>query len=470
MLPAGGLGTSPTVDLSLLRAHLVARLKDLTEPDPRRVRTIHESWSDRLPALVDFLQRELPTATTGPQALSMGKLILDLVVPNYDAPEELVERLEAERLLRSFNWENYDVARYAAENQLTRLSEQLRPERTLLAKTLLRLTGREATRWLLTIETERSTGAFDGWRTSRELLRELLSGVRQLFNHDNDELYFPYDERTLKRLSRMGVARAFTEEGEVRLYEVDPTMRDLIEETLSDDAWRAAVRAALGDETQRIVSGGAGTRVRATSELSRIVTHEVRNALVPVRHHATALLATEQGERDRVEKVLRGVNRVLHFVDELVTISEAVTTDRMKTSLGAFLEEAIGPLDGAERLIIAFAEQNLELPREPLARALRNVVQNALQLTSPPTAVDLTASIRDGQLVLAVDDGGTGVPPELRERVFEDGFTTREGGSGYGLAMTRRILTELGGSVRCEPSPLGGARFVLAIPLTEPTS
>ena len=116
-----------------------------------------------------------------------------------------------------------------------------------------------------------------------------------------------------------------------------------------------------------------------------------------------------------------------------------------------------------------FDDQDLELPREPLARALRNVVQNALQLTAPPAAVDLQVLFRDGYLLFQVDDGGPGVPVHLRERVFEDGFTTREGGSGYGLAMTRRILTELGGWVRCEASPLGGARFVLALPLSEPT-
>lgn len=423
--------------------------------------------------LADFLQRELPTGTTPRKALSVGKLILDvaLYVPAKGAS---IDRLEAERLYAAFSSERVDVGRYSVENQLTRLTEQLQPERTTLANTLLRLSGREATKWLLIIETERSTGLRDPWRASRELLGQLLKGLEQEFDSENAEFYWPASKPTLDRLVRMGVAQPFRneEEGEIWKYEIRQAMRDLVAAILTDDPWRAAVRAALGDETQHIISGGDGAKLSATSDLSRIVTHEVRNALVPVRHHATALLAamTDPAERNRVDKVLRGVNRVLRFAEELVTISEAVSPDRLKTQLGSFLQEAIGPLDGGERVVLHFEERTLDLPREPLARALRNVVQNALQLAPAPSPVEIEVAVSEGQLVFEVLDRGPGVSSADLERVFEDGFTTRTGGSGFGLAMTRKILNELGGSVWCGPRPLGGARFVLALPLTEPKS
>ena len=446
------------------------------------MRALHEAWSDRLPALVDFLERQLPAGTTTGQALEAGKLILDVAL-RFPAKRESIERLEAERLRAAFNSERpsgglasqtSDVARYSMENQLIRLTEQLQPERTALANTLLRLSGREATKWLLIIETERSTGLHDEWRASRELLRSLVFGITQKFDSENAEFFWPVSSATLKRLHQMGVARALwnEEEGEVWKYEIQSPVGDMVDAILTDEPWRAAVRAALGDETQHIISGGDGTKLSATSDLSRIVTHEVRNALVPVRHHATSLLAsiTEPAARDRVDRVLLGVNRVLRFAEELVTISEAVTPDRLKTQLGSFLQEAIGPLDGGERVVLRFQEQLLELPREPLSRALRNVVQNALQLAPAASSVEIEVTVSAGQLVVAVLDRGPGVPPADLERVFEDGFTTRTGGSGFGLAMTRRILTELGGSVHCEARPGGGARFVLALPITEPTS
>lgn len=458
------------IDPAALRTHLLARLKRL--PDGQGVRSLHESWSERLAGLADFLRRELPATTTTKEALSVGKRILEVAIPIPGPPKRTsIEDLEARRLLSTFDWEGFDIARYAAENRLTRLTEEFTLERTLLATTFLRLSGRDAVRWLLTVETERSTGPWDNWSVSRDVLGELLTGLTEHSEDDTGEMLLPCSAKTLKRLVRMGVATTHGGESEGRQYEIRASMTGLVGETLADDPWRATVRAALGDETQSIIASAPGANLRATSELSRIVTHEVRNALVPVRHHATALRdgAVESGVRDRANKVLSGVNRVLHFVEELVTISEAVATDRMKTTLLSFLSEAIGPLEGSERVVFTLEDQELELPREPLARALRNVVQNALQLTSHPAPIGIEASVVEGSLLLEVEDGGKGVPAHLRERIFEDGFTTRDGGSGFGLSMTRRILTELGGSVRCEASSLGGARFVLAIPLSEPT-
>lgn len=69
---------------------------------------------------------------------------------------------------------------------------------------------------------------------------------------------------------------------------------------------------------------------------------------------------------------------------------------------------------------------------------------------------------------IVVDDGGPGVPPDLRARVFDDGFTTRPGGSGFGLAFLRRVVErELHGRVSCSEADLGGARFTISIPDSE---
>lgn len=69
---------------------------------------------------------------------------------------------------------------------------------------------------------------------------------------------------------------------------------------------------------------------------------------------------------------------------------------------------------------------------------------------------------------VTVDDGGRGVPAEARERVFQEGYTTRSDGSGYGLAYVRRVVAdELRGRVWCEESELGGARFVIELPEAE---
>jgi two-component system sensor histidine kinase HydH len=66
---------------------------------------------------------------------------------------------------------------------------------------------------------------------------------------------------------------------------------------------------------------------------------------------------------------------------------------------------------------------------------------------------------------VVVTDTGSGIPPENLDRVFDPYFTTKEDGTGLGLALARRIILEHRGSIRAENGPGGGARFVIVVPI-----
>ena len=71
-----------------------------------------------------------------------------------------------------------------------------------------------------------------------------------------------------------------------------------------------------------------------------------------------------------------------------------------------------------------------------------------------------------GFVEVSIDDNGPGIPVERREAVFAEGVSFRPEGTGLGLALVREVAVEdLGGSVRVDDSALGGARFVLRIPI-----
>jgi len=67
-------------------------------------------------------------------------------------------------------------------------------------------------------------------------------------------------------------------------------------------------------------------------------------------------------------------------------------------------------------------------------------------------------------VAIRVDDDGSGVPPEARDRIFEPFFTTKAQGSGLGLSIVHAIVTQHGGRIGVEDSPEGGARFSLILP------
>ena len=106
-----------------------------------------------------------------------------------------------------------------------------------------------------------------------------------------------------------------------------------------------------------------------------------------------------------------------------------------------------------------------------LRRTLRNLLENARRYGTSDIQVHVNNTTHGSQcfVQLSVCDRGPGVPPDLRERIFEPfyrlpGASEREGGVGLGLALVRSIVTRHGGQVRCEDREGGGARFVVELP------
>ncbi|MBK7874611.1 MAG: hypothetical protein IPJ77_02490 [Planctomycetes bacterium] len=107
--------------------------------------------------------------------------------------------------------------------------------------------------------------------------------------------------------------------------------------------------------------------------------------------------------------------------------------------------------------------------REALLRAVRNITANAIQWSERGARVEVRIEGRDDELIVTVDDAGPGVPEELRERIYEPFFRGpsargRRIGYGLGLALARTAVEEQGGTISIDRSPLGGARFRLALP------
>jgi two-component system, NtrC family, sensor histidine kinase HydH len=110
---------------------------------------------------------------------------------------------------------------------------------------------------------------------------------------------------------------------------------------------------------------------------------------------------------------------------------------------------------------------------ERLRQVLVNLGLNALDAARPgglvrvscrtvPPAPDLPGA--GPQVAILVDDSGSGVPADARDRIFEPFFTTKAQGSGLGLSIVHAIVTQHGGRIRVEESPEGGARFALTLP------
>jgi len=241
--------------------------------------------------------------------------------------------------------------------------------------------------------------------------------------------------------------------------EVAELARTLDEMLRALDVARAETEATLGRQRQFVADAS----------------HELRTPLTSVLANLELLADQLDGEaREAAGSALRSTHRMRRLVGDLLLLARADARREVRrepTDLAAVVREAAAELgSGApdDRLSVATRPALVQGARDDLHRAALNLMENALRHTPEGTPVRVTVGPDGDAVVLVVEDDGPGIPPELRERVF-DRFVRGSGdhgtGSGLGLAIVRAVAEFHGGTISvAEPASGTGTRFVLRLP------
>jgi len=223
-------------------------------------------------------------------------------------------------------------------------------------------------------------------------------------------------------------------------------------------------------------AGRIETLVRSHKSLLANASHELRSPLTRIRMGLELMGEhPSPGFRDEIN---RNIGELDQLIDEILLASRLdasevdVGTVETVDLTGLAAEECArvgAELDLAEGTQSdALAVQGI--PRL-LRRAIRNLLENARRYGAGEISVQLETQGRKARI--RVNDRGPGVPPGLRERIFEPfyrlpGASERDGGVGLGLALVKSIVGRHAGTVRCESRPdgLAGASFVIELPAT----
>jgi len=107
----------------------------------------------------------------------------------------------------------------------------------------------------------------------------------------------------------------------------------------------------------------------------------------------------------------------------------------------------------------------VKVDRDMFKQALLNVVVNAIQAMKDGGELRLECSSAGDTAEIHIKDTGPGIPPDLRDKIFRLYFTTKQGGSGIGLAMTFRIVQLHDGTIDFSSEPGKGTTFVIRLPI-----
>jgi signal transduction histidine kinase len=217
---------------------------------------------------------------------------------------------------------------------------------------------------------------------------------------------------------------------------------------------RAALRAR--DERMQMMLAG--------------IAHEVRNPLGGLELYAGLLREALAGQPERLDEVARIEREVGHLkavVSEFLEFARRPALRADAVVLRPLLEEirdATASASGAAVTVEVADGLSVRADAVQLRRALLNLARNAVTAARGTGHVQLLAAPNGERVRIEVRDDGPGVAAELREKVFTPFFTTREKGTGLGLAFVREIVRDHGGEVTLEDAPGGGSVFSFELP------
>jgi signal transduction histidine kinase len=202
--------------------------------------------------------------------------------------------------------------------------------------------------------------------------------------------------------------------------------------------------------------------------------HELRTPVAALQATAERLLRDQPSRpaRDAIEAQLaRDSGRLGHLIDDLLNLARLDAREqphRQPVDLAELASSAVAATrttDPAARVeLVTNGPVSATGDRDALLRAVRNLLDNAFAVAD--TVVVEVAQTESGPTI-SVTDNGPGIPADQRERIFEPFVRlpgSPRGGTGLGLAIVRRTIQSHGGTVTCDPTPTGGARFTLRLP------
>lgn len=222
-------------------------------------------------------------------------------------------------------------------------------------------------------------------------------------------------------------------------------------------------------------------REGAWREMARQVAHEIKNPLTPMKLSIQYLQRAVNNNAGNVKELSQQVaNTLIEQIEQLSKIagdfSQFANIGNVKIenfSVSEVLASLINLFSADSHLHIQWnkAEGGFTIKADKIQinRLFTNLIKNAIEASGNSTEIHITISqsIQAGNVIIAITDNGTGIPEEMRQKIFTPNFTTKTSGTGLGLAICHGIAEKANGHIWFETEVNKGTTFYVSLPLVE---
>jgi len=219
-------------------------------------------------------------------------------------------------------------------------------------------------------------------------------------------------------------------------------------------------------------------------ELAAGVAHEIRNPLAGIAGAIEIIskdFPKDHPDREVLEDLRQEVRRIEKVLNDLLAYARPKPPQFGRTDLKETVARTLqlarqqtGTKKVDFSIQIPATLPAFRMDAEQLHQVLLNLVLNGIQAIDGEGKVTIAAVVNTSEQVnrpdlveISVSDTGEGIPPDLLEKIFRPFYTTKRGGTGLGLSLCRRIISQHGGTLTAESEAGKGSRFVIRLPLRE---
>ena len=208
-------------------------------------------------------------------------------------------------------------------------------------------------------------------------------------------------------------------------------------------------------------------KLSSIGELSSRLAHDIRNPLTVIK--ATVDLIKTQNKNltsedlEKLERMDDAIYRISNQVDNVLDFIKGKPMNFKKQSLHKLIKSSIEDILKPEKIKISVSGPDIiiECDFETLKVVLINLIFNSVQAIGKEGEITITTHSKDNQAIIEIEDSGPGIPEDKMDKIFEPLFTTKQEGTGLGLASCKSIIKQHNGTISVKNNP---TRFIIKIP------